>query len=91
MNIIQEDVNWHVPLNAHLKRIRAIACSGCPLYPCPKETVAHHLFVCPQLDDLQTEYIPQNPDFAKTLYTNPEQLRNTRRYIIMATSRNKIK
>ena len=62
----------HVPLNAHVKRIGAIADSGCPLFPCPEETVAHHLFVCPQLDDLQTEYLSKNPDIANTLYTKSE-------------------
>ena len=77
----------HVPLNAHLKRIGAIADSGCPLCPCAEETVAHHLFVCRQLDDLRTEYLPQNPDIANTLYTNPEQLRNTHKYFVMASGR----
>ena len=48
-------------------RIGAIADSGYPLCPCPEETVAHHLFACPQ-DDLQTEYLPQKPDIANTLY-----------------------
>ena len=61
------------------------------LYVCAhivsKETVAHHLFVCQQLDDLRTEYLPQNPDIANTLYTNPEQLRNTHKYFVMASGR----
>jgi len=72
----------HIPLNAHMKGIRAIADSRCS-----EETVAHHLFVCRQLDDLRTEYLPQNPDIANTLYTNPEQLRNTHTYFVMASSR----
>ena len=77
----------HVPLNAHLKRIGAIADSGCPLCPCLEETVAHHLFVCPQLADLRAEFLPQNPDIANTLYANPEQLKNTHKYFVMASSR----
>ena len=77
----------HVPLNSHLKRIGVVTDSRCPLCPCPDETVAHHLFDCPPLDDLRTEYLPPNPDTANTLYTNPKQLRNTHRYFIMAKSR----
>ena len=77
----------HVHLNAHLKRTGAIADSGCHLCTCPEETVAHNLFVCPQLDGLRTKYLPQNPDNANTLYTNLEQLRNTHRCFVMASSR----
>ena len=75
----------HAPLNAHLKRIGAIADSGCLL--CPEETVAHHLFVCRQLNDLRTEYLRQNPDIANTLYANPEQLRSTHKYLIMVSGK----
>ena len=77
----------HVPLNSHLKRIGAVADSRCPLCPCPDETVAHHLFDCPTLGDLRTKLLPQNPNIANTLYTNPEQLRNTHTYFVMANSR----
>ena len=77
----------HVPLNAHLKRIGAITDSGCPLCPCLEETVAHHLFECPQLNDLRAEFLPRNPDIANTLYANPEQLKNTHKYFVMASSR----
>ena len=77
----------HAPLNSHLKRIGVVTDSRCPLCPCPDETVAHHLFDCPTLNALRKEFLPPNPNITNTLYTNPEQLRNTHRYFVMANSR----
>ena len=77
----------HAPLNSHLKRIGVVTDSRCPLCPCPDETVAHHLFECPTLDDLRIEFLPTKPDIANTLYANPDQLRKTHRYFVMANSR----
>ena len=77
----------HIPLNQHLTRIGAKTDAGCPLCPCPEETVTHHLFVCPALDDLRTEYLPQKPDTTNTLYGTTLQLRNTHKFFVMASSR----
>ena len=77
----------HIPLNQHLTRIGAKTDPGCPLCPCPEETVDHHLFECPALDDLRTEYLPQKPDATNTLYGTKQQLRDTHKYYVMASSR----
>ena len=77
----------HAPLNSHLKRIGVVTDSRCPLCPCPDETVAHFLFDCPTLNALRKEFLPPIPNITNTLYENPEQLRNTHRYFVMANSR----
>ena len=77
----------HVPLNQHLKRICVKADASCPLCQCPEESVAHHLFDCTGLNDLRSEFLPQKPDIANTLYGTPEQLENTHKYFVMAQSR----
>ena len=77
----------HAPLNSHLKRIGVVTDSRCPLCPCPDETVAHFLFNCPTLNALRKEFLPPIPNITNTLYENPEQLRNTHRYFVMANSR----
>ena len=77
----------HIPLNQHLKRIGVKTDSSCPLCPCTEESVAHHLFDCPGLDDLRAEFLPQKPDFANTLYGTPDQLANTHKYHVMASRR----
>ena len=77
----------HAPLNSHLKRIGVVTDSRCSLCPCPDETVAHHLFECPTLNDLRTEFLPTKADIANTLYANPDELRKTHRYFVMANSR----
>ena len=51
------------------------------------ETVIHFLFDCPTLNALRKEFLPQIPNITNTLYENPEQLRNTHRYFVMANSR----
>ena len=43
---------------------------------CSDETVAHHLFDCPPLNDLRTKYQPSNRDTTNTLYANPKQWQN---------------
>jgi len=77
----------HVPLNAHLKRIGVLTSSECPLCRCPEETVDHHLFLCPALDDLRTVLLPSKPDLSNTLYGSHSQLSNTSKFFVMAGQR----
>ena len=77
----------HIPLNAHLNRIRPESEPNCLLCPHPYETVAHLLFECPALQDLRENLLPPSPDVGNTLYTNPDQLRKTSHFFVMATSR----
>ena len=89
----QEQVNIfrlrskHVPLNAHLKRIGVLTSSECPLCQVPEETVEHHLFLCPALDDLRTELLPPKPDISNTLFGTSLQLKNTNNFYVMAGQR----
>ena len=70
----------HVPLNAHLKRtgLRVPSLS----MPWRNNGTSS---ICMPTARLRIEYLPQNPDIANTLYANPEQLRNTHRYFVMAS------
>ena len=77
----------HIPLNYHLNRIGVKTDPSCPLCQCTEESVAHHLFDCPGLDELRAEFLPQKPDIANTLYGTPDQLANTHRYYVMAQRR----
>ena len=77
----------HIQLNKHLTRIGVKTNPGCPLCPCPEESVAHHLFQCPALDDLRAELLPPNSDVKNTLYGNAEQLRKTHQFHVMANGR----
>ena len=77
----------HVPLNAHLKRIGVQTSSECPLCHFPEETVEHHLFLCPALDDLRTELLPPMPDISNTLFGPSSQLKDTHTYYVMAGRR----
>ena len=77
----------HIQLNKHLNRIGIKENARCPLCPCPEESVAHHLFECPALDDLRTEFLPPNPDPKNTLFGNREQLIMTSKYHVMANGR----
>ena len=55
----------HVPLNSHLRRIGVTQDCSCSLCPFPDETVEHHLFECPALDDLRAEHLfIQHPHFS---------------------------
>ena len=77
----------HIPLNAHLKRIGVKPNSECPLCGCPEETVEHHFFECPALDDLRNELLPPDPDTENTLYGPATQLRDSHTYHVMARRR----
>ena len=77
----------HVPLNAHLKRIGVLTSSECPLCQYPEETVEHHLFLCPALDDLRTNLLPQKPDISNTLFGSHSQLSDTNTFFLMAGQR----
>ena len=77
----------HVPLNSHLSRIGVRDDPSCPLCPSPNETVEHHLFECPALNDLRAQYLPTNPTIENTLYTHSHQLRKTHLYFVMSSGR----
>ena len=77
----------HVPLNSHLSRIGVRDDRSCPLCPSPNETVEHHLFECPALNDLRAQYLPTNPTIENTLYTHSHQLRKTHLYFVMSSGR----
>ena len=77
----------HIPLNAHLTRIKVRTSPDCPLCGWAEETVTHHLSDCPALEDLRSEYLPPKPDTANTLYGNPDSLRDTHTYHVMANIR----
>ena len=76
----------HIQLNKHLNDIGIKDSAKCPLCPCPEESVAHHLYQCPALDDLRAEFLP-SPNPQSTLYGDREQLEQTYMYHIMAKSR----
>ena len=61
--------------------------AACPLCQCPEESVVHHLFECPSLNDLRAELLPKKPDIANTLFGTPHQLALTHKYHVMAQSR----
>ena len=77
----------HIQLNKHLNDIGIKDSAKCPLCPCPEESVAHHLYQCPALDDLRAEFLPPSPNPQSTLYGDREQLEQTYMYHIMAKSR----
>ena len=77
----------HIQLNKHLVRIGAKTHPACPLCQYPEESVTHHLFNCPHLDDLRIELLPPNPDINNTLYGTAEQLKKTHTYHVMAKGR----
>ena len=77
----------HVQLNSHLSRITKNHPPTCTLCGHPDETVHHFLFDCPVLQDLRTEFLPQNPDLTNTLYSSRQQLLNTSRYFHKANQR----
>ena len=77
----------HVQLNNHLNRIKKDHPATCQLCLHPNETVEHHLFHCPKLQDLRERLLPQNPDIANTLYGSYEQLRSTSHFYYKASGR----
>lgn len=77
----------HVPLNAHLSRIKTDHAPACPLCDAPRETVKHFLFECEPLDDLRKKYLPPSPDLESTLYTDSTQLQQTCKFYTMANRR----
>ena len=77
----------HIVLNAHLNRIQPEIAPLCTLCDHPYETVKHFLFECQPLQDLRSYYLPPNPDFGNTLYSNTVQLKQTCRYCTMAFRR----
>ena len=77
----------HIPLNAHLTRIGVRTSPDCPLCGWSEETVTHHLFDCPALEDLRSEHLPPKPNTANTLYGNLDNLRNTHTFHVMANVR----
>ena len=66
----------HIPLHSHLNRIGAIAEKTCPLCGHPEETVEHHLFQCPNLEDLRRQLLPPQPDIHNTLFSTSRQLKS---------------
>ena len=77
----------HIPLNAHLNRIKADHAPTCPLCDHPQETVKHFLFDCEPLNDLRKQYLPPSPDLENTLYADRTQLQQTSKYYTMANRR----
>ena len=77
----------HIPLNAHLNRIKTDHAPICPLCDHPQETVKHFLFECEPLDDLRKTYLPPGPDLENTLYADRSQLQQTCKYYTMANRR----
>merc|ERR1719239_740300 len=77
----------HVQLNSHLNRIKKDHPATCQLCLYPNETVEHHLFHCPKLQDLRERLLPQNPDIANTLYGSYDQLRSTSTFYYKASGR----
>ena len=77
----------HIPLNAHLNRIKTDHAPICPLCDHPQETVKHFLFECEPLDDLRKTYLPPGPDLENTLYADRSQLQQTCKYYAMANRR----
>ena len=76
----------HIQLNDHLSRILPQHTPECRMCTHPKETVKHHLFECPALENLRTMLLPPRPDKWNTLYGTKQQLINTCRYHHMALS-----
>ena len=77
----------HIPLNAHLSRIKKDHAPVCPLCDHPNETVKHFLFECEPLNDLRKTHLPRSPDLENTLYADSTQLQQTSRYYTMANRR----
>ena len=77
----------HVQLNSHLNRIKKDHPATCQLCFYPNETVEHHLFHCPKLQDLRECLLPQNPETANTLYGSYEQLRSTSNFYYKESGR----
>ena len=77
----------HIQLNKHLNRIGVKNDARCPLCPCPEESVAHHLYECPALDDLRSKLLPPTPDPQNTLFGDRDQLQMTAKYHVMANGR----
>ena len=77
----------HIPLNAHLNRIKADHAPTCPLCDHPQETVKHFLFDCEPLNDLRKQCLPPSPDLENTLYADRTQLQQTSKYYTMANRR----
>ena len=46
----------HIQLNKHLNRIGVKNDAKCPLCSCPKESIAHHLYKRPALNDFRTKF-----------------------------------
>ena len=59
----------HIPLNSHLNRIGAIAEKACPLCDYPDETIEHHLFLCPKLNDIRTKLLPSQRDIHSIIHS----------------------
>ena len=77
----------HIALNAHLNRIIPNIPPNCDLCGHHQETIDHHLFKCPGLDDLRSSLLPPKPDNKNCLYSSAEQLKNTCEYHFMALAR----
>lgn len=76
----------HIPLNRHLNRIQPQHPPMCQMCDFPYETVDHHLFECPKLDEIRKILLPPKPDKWNTLYGGKEQLVKTCRFHYMALS-----
>ena len=72
----------HIQLNQHLNKIGIKPDAQCPLCRCPEESVAHHLFECTALDDLQVSPLPERPNLTNTI--TPKQSALTHKYHVMA-------
>ena len=77
----------HVQLNHHLNRIQPQIPPVCPLCGFAYETVDHHLFHCPPLQDIRISLLPPRPDTENVLYGTLKQLKQTCRYHYMALDR----
>ena len=77
----------HVPLNAHLHRIKKEPPAKCVYCPDSDGTVEHFLFHCPLYDNIISRLQPAQPNIHNTLYRSTTQLQRTATYNMSAMNR----
>jgi hypothetical protein len=75
----------HIPLNAHLNRIKPRITPTCLMCNYNQETVTHRLLECPTLSDLRQTYLPPKSNIENTLYAHTTQLKRTCSFLAMAS------
>ena len=76
----------HARTNYHLNRTNPLHLPLCRNCTAPHETVRHVLLECPNLQQLRSKLLPQQPSINNTLYSTLTQLQKTCRYFNLTFS-----